>query len=310
LSKTAVILPGQGAQVVGMGKDFVDSFPSARSVFDRANEVLGFDLAKLCFDGPPDRLSATDISQPAILVTSVAIWHAMKSTGLADELAPAAMAGLSLGEYTALHLAGWIEFDDALRLVYQRGQLMQAAANSSTGSMVSIMGLSQEKTDELCREAAAGEVLACSNFNCPGQIVISGAKAACDRALSLADKYGCRATPLAVAGAFHSDLMSPAEEGLAKALSEAKITRGRIQVVSNVSADYYDDPENVRTLLRRQVAKPIRWQASIERLIADGFDRFVELGPGRVLTGLMRKIDRSASAVNYSSAESLARVSA
>jgi [acyl-carrier-protein] S-malonyltransferase len=293
-----------------MGKDFADGFEASRKVYDRANEVLGFDLAKLCFEGPADRLNATDISQPAILVTSVAIWHAMKSTGLADELAPAAMAGLSLGEYTALHLAGWIEFEDALRLVYRRGQLMQAAAESSSGSMVSIMGLSPEKTEELCQEAAGGEVLSSSNFNCPGQIVISGSKAACDRAVGLADKYGCRATPLTVAGAFHSDLMSPAEEGLAGALAEAKIARGRIRVVSNVSADYYDDPDDVRTLLRRQVAKPIRWQASIERLVADGFDRFVELGPGRVLTGLMRKINRSVAASNYSSAEGLASVSA
>ncbi len=307
LSKTAVIFPGQGAQTVGMGKDVAEAFPPAAAVYDRANDVLGFDLKTICFDGPADRLNATDVSQPAIFVTSVACWRVLEENGAAAALAPAAMAGLSLGEYTALHLAGWIEFDDCLRLVAQRGRLMQAAAEATPSGMVSIIGLDEEKTTVLCEEAAQGDVLSPANFNCPGQIVISGSKAACERAVEIADKHGARAVPLTVAGAFHSAIMAPAAEGLAPALKETAIKTGRIGVVSNVSADYHADPDSVRALLQEQVARPIRWQASIERLVSEGFDRFVEVGPGRVLTGLMRKIDRSVKALNYSSAAALSQ---
>jgi [acyl-carrier-protein] S-malonyltransferase len=290
-----------------MGRDLAERFPAAREVYEHANRVLGFDLAGLCFQGPAERLNATDTSQPAIFVTSVAFWRAMQSEGIIDELAPEAMAGLSLGEYTALHLAGWLEFEDALRLVAERGRLMQAAAESARGGMVSILGLDEAGTERLCQEAAAGEVLAPANFNCPKQIVISGSEGACRRAVALAEKHGARAVPLVVAGAFHSALMGPAVEGLRVALGRAGLRRGGIGVVSNVSADYHADPEGVRALLTEQVARPIRWQASMERLLAEGFTRFVEIGPGRVLTGLMKKIDRSATALNYSAAADLAR---
>ncbi len=310
MGKTAAIFPGQGAQVVGMGRDWVEVSPAAKTVYEQANEVLGRDLREICFEGPADRLNATDASQPAIFVTSVAMWRALEAEGAVADWRPEAMAGLSLGEYTALHLAGWMSFEDCLRLVAERGRLMQAAAEASLGGMVSIMGLDESQTAKLCEEAADGEVLAAANFNCPGQIVISGSKTACDRAAALAEKYDARAIPLTVAGAFHSPLMASAAEGLGPALSAAEITTGRIGVVSNVSADYHADPSSVRELLCEQVAKPIRWQASIERLIADGYDRFVEVGPGRVLTGLMRKIDRSVKTVNCSSSASLKQVSA
>jgi [acyl-carrier-protein] S-malonyltransferase len=307
LGKTAIIFPGQGAQVVGMGQDIAQSAPAARKVFDRANDVLGFDLADVCFNGPAERLNATDLSQPAIFVTSVAMWNAMLAAGIGEDLAPEAMAGLSLGEYTALHVAGWIEFEDALKLVAERGRLMQAAAEQSDGGMVSIMGVDEPTVVKLCEEAAQDEVLAPANFNCPGQIVISGSKAACQRAVHLAENYEAKAIPLVVAGAFHSPLMNPAVEGLKSALAASKIRISRKGVVSNVSADYHADPIRVRELLQEQVAKPIRWQASIERLIADGYDRFVEVGPGRVLTGLMRKINRSVRALNFSTAADLAK---
>lgn len=310
MSKTAIIFPGQGAQQVGMCKDVYDASEAARKVFARAQDILGEDLADLVLNGPAQKLDTTQWSQPAIFVTSVAVWHALKAAGIADELAPSAMAGLSLGEYTALHLAGWIGFDDALRLVAERGRLMQAAAEASTGGMVSIMGADEETTNRICAEAAQGETLTPANFNCPGQIVISGSKSACERSVALAEKHGARAVPLNVAGAFHSALMGPAVEGLWKTLQNTKITPGQIPVVANVSAGYYDGPESVRASLREQVAKPIRWQASIERLIADGYDRFAEVGPGRVLTGLMRKINRSVTATNYSSAAAMERVSA
>lgn len=308
MSKTAIIFPGQGAQTVGMGRDVTKASGAADDVFGAANAVLGFDLASVCFDGPAERLNATDISQPAIFVTSVAMWRALEAAGLTRDWAPEAMAGLSLGEYTALHLAGWIGFEDGLRLVAERGRLMQAAAEAAAGGMVSIIGLDESAVNDLCGKAAQGEVLSAANFNCPGQIVISGSKTACGRAAASAEQMGARAIPLAVAGAFHSELMVPAAAGLRKALESGKIVRGRVPVVSNVTADYHADPDGVRTRLGEQVVRPVRWQASIERLIADGFDRFIEVGPGRVLTGLMRKINRSVTALNYSTAEALEQV--
>jgi [acyl-carrier-protein] S-malonyltransferase len=293
-----------------MGRDVADAFPAARAVFDRADAALSLKLSDLCFEGPADRLNATDVSQPAIFVTSVAMWAALESAGIAREMTPGAMAGLSLGEYTALHLAGWIEFEDALRLVARRGRLMQDAAESNPGSMVSLIGATGEDAEALCQAAADGEVLTPANFNCPGQIVVSGSKAACDRALRLAEARHLRAVPLVVAGAFHSALMSSATEGLVSALNTTTIQPGEIPVVSNVTADYHGDPDSVRTRLADQVSRPVLWQATIERLVRDGFDRFVEVGPGRVLTGLMRKIDRSVATTNYSTAAAMEGVSA
>jgi [acyl-carrier-protein] S-malonyltransferase len=310
LGKTAIVFPGQCAQTVGMGRDVADACSEAREVFSRADDILGMGLSQICFEGPADRLNATDVSQPAIFVTSVAIWRVLELRGMAEELAPAAMAGLSLGEYTALHLGGWIGFDECLRLVAHRGRLMQDAAEACAGGMVSIMQLDEVRTAMLCEEAALGDVLTPANYNCPGQIVISGDKAACERAVALADKYDARAVPLVVAGAFHSELMRTAADRLEPHLKAAKFTPGRIPVVSNVSADYHGDPDRVRNLLQEQVAMPIRWQASMERLLADGFDRFAEVGPGRVLSGLMRKIARSAKMLNYSAASSLEQLPA
>ncbi len=310
MGKTAIIFPGQGAQVVGMGRDVAAASEPARRVFEKADTVLGYKLSEVCFAGPAERLNTTEVSQPAIFVTSVAIWHALQANGVAADLSPEVMAGLSLGEYTALHLAGWIDFDECLRLVAERGRLMQAAAEATPGGMVSIIGLSEVDTTRLCQEAANGEVLGPANFNSPGQIVVSGTKSACQRAAGLAEKYNARAVPLVVAGAFHSPLMAAAGSGLRAALAVASIRRGRLGVVSNVSADYHADPDNVRVLLEEQVTQPVRWQASVERLVREGVERFAEVGPGRVLTGLMRKINRSATSLNFSDAASLSRVSA
>jgi len=310
VSKTAIIFPGQGSQVVGMGRDVAEVSDAARRVYAEANRILGWDLTTLCFEGPAERLNATDASQPAIFVTSVAIWEACRERGLVDEWRPSAMAGLSLGEYTALHLAGWFSFEAGLKLVAERGRLMQAAAEASQGAMVSIMGVDEAAVNTICAEAAEGDVLAPANFNCAGQIVISGGKGACERSVAIAEKHGARAIPLVVAGAFHSPLMQPAVDGLEAALRDTTITSGKLGVVSNVSADYHADPNAVRELLREQVARPIRWQASIERMVSEGYDRFVEVGPGRVLTGLMRKIDRSAKALNFSTAAALEKVPA
>ncbi len=302
MGKTAVIFPGQGSQSVGMGRDFFEACPRAATVFQTANEILGFELSQLCFEGPAEELERTDIQQPAIFVTSVAIWETLLEKGLPDGFL-GACAGLSLGEYTALHAAGAIGFDDALKLVATRGRLMQEASLASPSGMVSVMTDDEAAVHELCAKAAQGEVLVPANFNCPGQVAISGSAAACQRAVELAREFGARAVPLKVAGAFHSPFMAPAGERLGQALAAAPITRPRVPVVANVSADYHGDADAIRAALQEQVTKPVLWTKSVQRLIADGFDTFVEVGPGRVLTGLMRKIDRQVQVLNVGRVE-------
>ncbi|MCZ6815861.1 MAG: ACP S-malonyltransferase [Planctomycetota bacterium] len=309
MDKTVILCPGQGAQVVGMGRDVAETYDSARQVYARADEILGMDLGRLCFEGPAEQLNRTSTSQPAIFVTSVAIWSALESEGVAAAWAPGVVAGLSLGEYTALHIAGMLDFESCLRLVAERGRLMQEASDAVPSGMVSVMGLDEPTMNELCREAAGGEVLAPANFNCPGQIVVSGSQAACERLRQAVESQGGRSVALSVAGAFHSALMGSAADGLTGSLARAQFTPGRIPVVSNVSADYHGDADGVRALLREQVIKPVRWQASMERLISDGFNRFFELGPGRVLSGLMRKIDRSVEMKNISTATGIEKES-
>jgi len=308
MSKTAILFPGQGAQQVGMMADFAEASGAARAVFEQANALLGFDLAEICFRGPADRLNATDVAQPALFVASVAAWRALEEGSLAAELAPAAAAGLSLGEYTALWLAGSLSFEDALRVVRARGRLMQEASEQAAGGMVSVIGLDEPTVRALCEQARQGqEVLSPANFNCPGQIVVSGSIAACERVVPLAEQAGGRAVPLKVAGAFHSELMRGAAEGLADVLAEVEIRPPRFPVPSNVTGDYHEaDPQRIRQRLVEQVTQPVRWEANIRRLLADGVERFVEVGSGRVLTGLLRKIDRTAKSVNISAFSALA----
>jgi len=305
MGQTAVIFPGQGAQSVGMGRDVAAASAQARAMYDRAGDVLGFDLARLCFEGPADQLEQTVVQQPAIFVTSVAFFSAFLEGGGSLSAFHRA-GGLSLGEYTALHVAGAISFDDGLRLVQRRGQLMQEAAVARPSGMVSLVGADQEKAEAICQSARGDDVLSPANFNCPGQIVIAGTKAACERAVASAVQHGCRAVPLAVAGAFHSAIMAPAAEGLRVMLENTPILTPAIPVISNVDANYHGSPSSIRAALVRQLTQPVQWQQCVERMAADGADRFVEFGPGRVLTGLMRKINRSLTAVNVSTAETVA----
>ena len=287
-----------------MGRDIAAAFPGARTVFQRADEILGFDLSKLCFDGPPEKLEQTDIQQPAIFVTSVAFFEAFKETGGSVGVFQRA-GGLSLGEFTALHVAGAVSFDDCLRLVRRRGELMQEAASSQPSGMVSLIGADADKAQAVCDKAKGDDVLTPANFNCPGQIVLAGTKAACARAVKAADEFGCKAIPLAVAGAFHSAIMAPAAKGLREELARTAFKKPGIPVISNVDATYHRDPDSIRTALARQLTEPVRWQQCVEQMAADGADHFVEFGPGRVLTGLMRKINRSLAATNVSTAESV-----
>ena len=305
--KTAFLFPGQGSQVVGMGKEIAEAFPAAAEVFEKANDIVGFDLSSICFDGPAEKLNTTVFSQPAIFAATASILEVLRTTEKTSQIKPDVTAGLSLGEYTALYAAGILSFEDALRLVQKRGQAMQDAADATDGGMVSIIGLDEEKVAELCSEAAEGDVLAGVNFNCPGQIVVSGSKDACMRAEVLAEKYGAiKAVRLEVAGGFHTELMSGAATELAKAIADSEIAEPEtVKVIANIDGEYYSSAEKISEGLIRQLTCPILWQKCMERLLADGVENFYEIGPGRVLTGLMRRIDRKIKVVNISSLQSI-----
>jgi [acyl-carrier-protein] S-malonyltransferase len=264
-------------------------------------------LSSICFKGPTEKLNSTTISQPAIFVTSVAILEAFKTDPATSSISADVTAGLSLGEYTALYAAGVISFTDVLILVQKRGQAMQAAADATEGAMVSIIGLDEEKVSQLCAEAGENELLTPVNFNCSGQIVVSGARAACERVAKLAEKYGAiKAVRLEVAGAFHTQMMSSAAEALEQALLNCQISEPtEIKIIANINAEYYQSAKEIAAGLIKQLTCPILWQKCMERLLADGVEKFYEIGPGRVLTGLMRRINRKTKVVNVSSLQSI-----
>jgi [acyl-carrier-protein] S-malonyltransferase len=292
VSKVAFLFPGQGAQNVGMGRTLYESLPAARRLYEDAARILGYDLTELCFRGPESRLSSTAISQPAIFVTSLAALEALRAADPEIVNQCSAAAGLSLGEYTALVFAGALAFPDGLRVVQRRGEAMQAAADAVPSGMVSVLGLEAAKVEELCAQARAGQTLEIANLLCPGNIVVSGTKAACDAVERLAPSLGARTVRLAVAGAFHTTLMRPADQRLADALAAVSIQRPRIPVWSNVDAQPHTQPDEIRGLLIRQVLQPVLWEQTMRNLLAAGFDRFYELGPGRVLSGLLKRVQR------------------
>jgi [acyl-carrier-protein] S-malonyltransferase len=293
VSRIAFLFPGQGAQTVGMGRRLAESLPSVRQLYDRAADVLGYDLAKLCFEGPAERLDSTICSQPALFVTSLAALESLRQESPDVVLSCEAAAGLSLGEYTALVFAGVMEFEDGLTLVQRRGAAMQEASDATPSGMVSILGLERVQVEALCEKARGGEILEIANFLCPGNIVVSGTNDACERAAELAGPMGAmKAVPLAVAGAFHTPIMRPADDRLAEALADVPMRKPNIPVISNVDAQAHDDPEEIRRLLVKQVIQPVRWEDSMRLLFSQGFDQFYEVGPGRVLRGLLKRIDR------------------
>lgn len=301
----ALLCPGQGAQHLGMGKDFCNSFGVARRVYDQADKHLGFPLSKLCFEGPEETLNKTDIAQLAIFTTSVAIFETLLE--LNKTTAPDFAAGLSLGEYTALHIAGVFSFLDGLTIVKARGQLMQAAAEAAPSTMLALLGADEAAADALCAEAAQGDILVPANFNTPGQIVLSGSIPACERAAKLVEsKSGLKAIPLKVAGAFHSPFMQSAADQMANVLARIAFNPPKFPVISNVTAQPHTDAESTKALLVRQVIAPVRWYQSVETLRSLGVTNWLEVGPGRTLTGMMRKIDRKAPIENYSTTEGLA----
>ncbi len=298
MSKAVFLFPGQGAQSVGMGKQLYDNLPAARKLFDEASDVLSFNLADVCFHGPAERLNSTAISQPAIYVASLAALENLRATEPDLEKSCLAAAGLSLGEYTALVFAGALTFRDGLRVVQRRGAAMQAASDATPSGMMSILGLDPGVVEEICAVARNAGTMQLANLLCPGNIVVSGQMAACADVERLVQEKGGRTIRLAVAGAFHTDLMKPADQALASVLADVSIQPPRVPVWSNVDAKPHTDPEEIRELLVRQVLQPVLWEQTMRNFLGQGMDLFVEIGPGRVLAGLLKRVDRKVACRN------------
>lgn len=283
--KTAFVFPGQGSQYVGMGKDFYDNFEVAKEVFDMANEELDFDIIELCFNGPMEELSLTEITQPAILTTSYAILKVLDQKGLKADVT----AGLSLGEYNALLYARAIGFSDTVKLVQKRGKYMQETVPEGEGKMAALIGMSISDTEKLINDLKDEGIIEAANYNCPGQIVITGEKDTIEKAVKMAKKYGAKkAVLLPVSAPFHSSLLKPAGEKLEKDLEKVSVESPEVDVISNVTADYVED-NNIKDLLVKQVYKSVYWEQSIEKMLNDGVTNFIEIGPGKSLSAFIKK---------------------
>ncbi|MDR1957799.1 MAG: ACP S-malonyltransferase [Planctomycetaceae bacterium] len=299
MDKIAVLFPGQGAQTVGMGMGIASKYPKIRRLYEVADAILGYSLSKICFEGPAEELDSTVYSQPAIFVTSLAALEVLRIESPEVLLSVEATAGLSLGEYTALVFAEAISFEDGLQLVQKRGEAMQEASDATPSGMVSILGLEISQVESLCDVARQDGILQVANMLCPGNIVVSGTNAACERAAEMAVAAGAmKAVPLAVAGAFHTPIMKPADQKLADVLASVSINRPKIPVVSNVDALPHENPEEIKEILVRQILQPVLWENSMRSLLDQGFGTFYEVGPGRVLRGLLKRIDRKAACYN------------
>jgi [acyl-carrier-protein] S-malonyltransferase len=295
---TAFLFPGQGAQSVGMGKELIAARPEARALFDQAASILGYDLLDICLNGPAERLNSTVVSQPAIYVASLAALEQLKIDKPEVVAGCQRVAGLSLGEYTALAFAGAFSFADGLRLVQKRGEAMQAAANASAGAMVAILLLDEARIQPLVDAASHLGPVRIANYLCPGNLVVSGATPAVNHVQAAAEAAGVKCIRLAVAGAFHTELMKPADEQLAQALEGVAFSPPRLPIWSNVDARPHTNPTEIRTLLVRQVVEPVRMEALLLDLLADGVTTFYEIGPGKVLVGLLKRIQRNGDYIN------------
>ena len=300
---TAFVFPGQGSQYAGMGKDVAEKYPAARRVFDDIDAELGYSISQLCFEGPEDQLRLTENTQPAILAVSSAIHAVLEENGAAKR---DLVAGHSLGEYSAIVSVGGLKPAEAAKIVHLRGKFMQEAVPVGTGGMAALIGPSVEDARAICEEAAQGEIVSVANINAPGQIVIAGTKNAIERAIEVAKKRGVRrALPLPVSAPFHCDLMKPAEERLRPVLDDANFKDLWVSLVSNVDASPIGTATAVRNALLRQVASPVRWVESVQKMVSMGVKRFVEVGPGNVLTGLIKRIDPNVELINVSDVPSL-----
>lgn len=307
MPKTAFVFPGQGSQAPGMGQDFANELPAAKAVFDAADDTLGFHISKLCFEGPAEDLKLTENTQPAILTTSVAMLAAVREAGIEADY----VAGHSLGEYSALVAAGALEFAEAVQLVRKRGRYMQEAVPAGVGAMAAILGMTAEQVDEICEAAADGQVLSAANRNSPGQVVIAGHTEAVERGVELAKQAGAkRAIVLEVSAPFHCALMAPAQARLAADLDAISFSDLTIPLINNWQAREVSSGNEAREGLKQQVPNPVLWEESVKYLVAQGVERFIEIGPGRVLSGLLRTIDRELSAESVRDLDSLRKLTA
>lgn len=302
MGKIAFLFSGQGSQYVGMGKELYDNNTAARTIFDQADQELGYSLSELCFNGPKEELDKTENTQPAILTVSIAAYKALAASGVF----PDGVAGLSLGEYSALVASEVIAFEEAVKLVRKRGKFMQEAVPQGLGGMAAILGLETEKIEEACKAAEAEGVVQVANYNCPGQIVISGEKAALEAACAKVSEFGAkRVIALEVSGPFHTSLLKPAAERLEAELTKVSLAEPKYPLISNVTADYVKDSAEVANLLPQQVMNSVRWEMTIRKMLEDGVDTFVEIGPGSTLRGFVKKIDRKAQLLNVEDMASL-----
>lgn len=292
MARIAFLFPGQGAQHVGMCQSIVEEFPAAKKLFADAADIIGFDLLDLCVNGPEEKLNSTVISQPALFVSSFAALEKLKNEQ--PELLESCemAAGLSLGEYTALTFAGSMSFEDGLRVVQKRGEAMQAAADATASGMVSILMVDIETVQGFCDQAKEAGQIQIANYLCPGNTVVSGDIAACDKIIEIAEEAGAKTVKLSVAGAFHTSIMEPADQQLKDALETVDIQPPRIPVVSNVDAKTHTDPAEIRDILIKQVLNPVRWEDSVRLMLDSGIEQFYEIGPGKVLKGLLKRVDR------------------
>jgi [acyl-carrier-protein] S-malonyltransferase len=303
---TAIVFPGQGSQAPGMGKDLADKFAVARQVFAEADDALGFAISRLCFDGPAEELQLTENTQPAILTVSVAAFRAMQEAGVA---APAFVAGHSLGEYSALVASGALSLSDAVRTVRARGRYMQEAVPVGTGAMAAVIGADLDAIQRVCAEARQDQVCSIANFNAPNQTVIAGNTEAVDRAVELLNGVARKVVKLKVSAPFHCALMKPAQDRLAVDLEGLNFSEPAMPVITNVDARATTAPDELRDALVRQVSAPVRWVESMQLLVEQGVDTFIEAGPGKVLSGLMRQISRDVKMLNVEDAASLQNLS-
>jgi [acyl-carrier-protein] S-malonyltransferase len=302
----AFIFPGQGSQYVGMGKELYDNFSVAKQIFEEADDALHLSISGLCFNGPEEALKLTENTQPALLTTSIATLKVLQAE---KGLIPQFTAGHSLGEYSALVGSGALTFAEAVKIVHLRGKFMQEAVPVGEGAMAAVLGMEREQVEKICEEVSYGEVLTPANFNCPGQIVIAGHAKAVERAIERVKKDGKKAVPLPVSAPFHSPLMKPAGERLEKALEEISVSNLRIPVVTNVEAEVNTSKDRVKGLLVAQVSSPVRWEESMRKMIGKGIEQVLEIGPGKVLSGLMKRIDNRIETGNLEDLQTLKKIS-
>jgi len=304
MNKTAYVFPGQGAQYAGMGKEFYDNFKESKEIFQRANEALGFDIAKLCFEGPDKDLSITKITQPALLTVCISIFEILKKNSRNDSVV---MGGLSLGEYSALTAANAMDFETAVKLVYNRGNYMQNTVPAGEGGMLALLGCSDADAIAFCKDITDRfGLLEPANFNCPGQIVVGGKSSAIDSAILKISEFNIkRAIKLQVSAPFHTSMLKPAGIRLKEDLNRIIFKKPSCDVISNVDSEYYEDDSFIADKLERQVYNPVRWEACVRKMIADGVNTFVEIGPGKTLSSFIKKIDKNVKSVSIENIASL-----